>query len=60
MPGKDIEAKDGTPALKSPWFHILLAWADRAQHGYAIRKSCTNTHARIQHGEAMPGVRERE
>lgn len=23
--------------LKTPWFHILLALADGAQHGYAIR-----------------------
>jgi len=27
------------PAMKSAWFHILLALADGAQHGYAIRKS---------------------
>ena len=25
--------------LKTAWFHILLALADGAQHGYAIRKA---------------------
>ena len=30
---------DKQAALKTPWFHILLALADGAQHGYAIRKS---------------------
>lgn len=31
---------DGTRApLKVTWFHILLALADEAQHGYAIRQS---------------------
>jgi len=25
--------------LKTPWFHILLALADGAQHGFAIRES---------------------
>jgi DNA-binding PadR family transcriptional regulator len=37
--GKTSKPKDRTPALKSAWFHILLALADGAQHGYAIRKS---------------------
>ncbi|MDA1104829.1 MAG: PadR family transcriptional regulator [Gemmatimonadetes bacterium] len=27
------------PTLKEAWFHILLALADDAQHGYAIRAS---------------------
>ena len=30
---------DKQAALKPAWFHILLALADGAQHGYAIRKS---------------------
>lgn len=29
----------GKARLKTAWFHILLALADGAQHGYAIRKS---------------------
>lgn len=28
-------------SLKAAWFHILLALADGAQHGFAIRKSVT-------------------
>lgn len=28
----------GQVAMKTAWFHILLALADDAQHGYAIRK----------------------
>jgi DNA-binding PadR family transcriptional regulator len=31
------DAKRGE--LKTAWFHILLALADGAQHGYAIRRS---------------------
>jgi len=29
----------GSDRLKTAWFHILLALADGAQHGYAIRRS---------------------
>ena len=29
---------EGSPALKTSWFHILVALADGARHGYAIRK----------------------
>ncbi len=29
----------GSGRLKNAWFHILLALADGARHGYAIRKS---------------------
>lgn len=29
---------EGAVALKTAWFHILLALGDDAQHGYAIRK----------------------
>lgn len=29
----------GTKALKRHWFHILLALADEARHGYAIREA---------------------
>lgn len=28
----------GSPALKPAWFHILVALADGARHGYAIRR----------------------
>lgn len=31
---------EGSPApLKAAWFHILLALADEAQHGFAIRRT---------------------
>lgn len=35
MGGKDGA---GAKALKRNWFHILLALADEARHGYAIRE----------------------
>ena len=38
MPGK-ATAEAAQPALKQAWFHILLALADGARHGYAIRSS---------------------
>ncbi len=39
--GSDRSAQATTPLLplKPAWFHILLALADGAQHGYAIRSS---------------------
>jgi len=42
MPGNPKTEGAGT-ALKQAWFHILLALADGARHGYAIR---TNVHER--------------
>lgn len=32
-------AKKPPPPLKPTWFHILLALADGAQHGYGIRET---------------------
>jgi len=32
-------AEKATARLKTAWFHILLALADGAQHGYAVRRS---------------------
>jgi len=37
--GKASKRADAGPVLKATWFHILLALADGARHGYAIRKS---------------------
>ncbi len=37
--GRKKDGEKAATALKSAWFHILLALADGAQHGYAIRKS---------------------
>ena len=37
--GSDTTADRQGGALKTAWFHILLALADGAQHGYAIRKA---------------------
>ena len=37
--GSDTTADRKSGTLKQAWFHILLALADGAQHGYAIRKS---------------------
>ena len=37
--GSETTADRRKGALKQAWFHILLALADGAQHGYAIRKS---------------------
>ena len=37
--GSDATADRKGGTLKPAWFHILLALADGAQHGYAIRKS---------------------
>lgn len=38
MGGQTTDEGNGQ-ALKLAWFHILLALADGAQHGYAIRSS---------------------
>ena len=38
MPDQPDSSRPTTP-LKVAWFHILLALADEAQHGYAIRKT---------------------
>jgi len=38
MSGKET-TEAPRPALKQAWFHILLALADGARHGYAIRSS---------------------
>ena len=37
--GSRAKATGSGERLKTPWFHILLALADGAQHGYAIRRS---------------------
>lgn len=38
MAHRPDSAASGKP-LKAAWFHILLALADEAQHGYAIRST---------------------
>jgi len=37
--GSNTTADGAGSTLKTAWFHILLALADGAQHGYAIRKA---------------------
>jgi DNA-binding PadR family transcriptional regulator len=37
--GRDPAADRPRSAMKSTWFHILLALADGAQHGFGIRGS---------------------
>ena len=37
--GTDAVADRPRKAMKSSWFHILLALADGAQHGFGIRSS---------------------
>jgi DNA-binding PadR family transcriptional regulator len=37
--GRDTDRPSSNASMKTAWFHILLALADDAQHGYAIRSS---------------------
>ena len=48
-------------ALKGAWFHILLALADGAQHGYAIRasvKARTNGAVKLYPATLYGSIRE--